>query len=365
LATAASLDPGSYTNLQLCPGRHDWYRLSLEADESLVFSLTHGETVDLDFEMFDESGQLLGRNNQVPSPSTLRHATNTPKTILLRVHNSAPLDDPATYTLDVEKKETDTCGIGDVEFGVSRRTAQPVGLRSGDSITIEKSICQRQQHWYQIQSVDAAEQLAVEPIGDSPGERRAAVSDSLRVRLHTPDNAVLPVSTNTDTDFVRAGASGDYFVSVTNPSSQIGAYNLNISKSDERPCSEPNLGREERPYKLETETSRAFELCPEDDWEIDWFELMIPPNPLGDKVTLRINGNRYVPEGFFADVVRRDSEGETETIRIFRETAPNTFRASFKVPREPSGRVFMRVYAKQKPGRLREPVTYSPRLRLE
>jgi hypothetical protein len=315
--------------------------------------------------MFDDSGKLLATNNQVSSPSALSYATDTPETLLLRIHNSAPLDDPATYRLNFERDESNSCGTGDIDFGSSRQTAPPVELLSSNATTIEQSICQRQEHWYRLPSIEAAEQLAVEPAGESPGERRSAVSDALRVRLHTPDDAILPISTNTDTDLVRAGASGDYLVSVTNPSSKLGNYRLTVSKSDARPCSEPNLGIEENPYQLRTETNRVFELCPEGDWEIDWFELVLPEEPLGDTVALRIDGNRYIPEGFFADLVRRQTNGETETIRVFRETSPNTFRASFAAPEQQSGEIFMRVYANQKPGRLREPVTYTPRLRLE
>lgn len=262
--TAFGLAIGQYTELELCPGRSDWFAVDVRSTDVVRVRLRqHVAEPDLDLYVYDENGVPLVANELAGSVTSVKFAAGRAQTVFVEVRGRD--FEPATYDLTLS---TEFCANDSFEENDTRNTATVVPSAVGVPSEIALQACGFDEDWFRLQVPAEDNGLRVQRVAGTP---------DLRVDLYTPDGDILSVVRDAPLALLRSGAPGSYWVRAVGALGQSGAYRLTFEVLEPWAC--PGLAQHATPSvaRIVAEEAIAVEaLCPLDGgWEIDWIELPI------------------------------------------------------------------------------------------
>ncbi|MFB6375390.1 MAG: dickkopf-related protein, partial [Bradymonadaceae bacterium] len=288
-AEATGLDFETYTGLQLCPGRSDWFSLQVESAESIAIRLEHPAESDVDMSVFGGDGDLIALNQQAPTrdrgpaTATVAFVAERAQTIDVRIYTDARSaagtdgDEPApsvltsaSYKLTVERAEDLLCQDDRSEENDVRSEAEqlPSQLGSAPAYPFLK-ICGGDTDWFRLPDI----------------RRRAQLDAQLR---NAPSHIELEILSEQGRRFVRR--PNDAFHLWRNPTQQNWYFRVastrqasagyNLTYAIEVPWECPRAGAHSDAASARSvapEQRTTFLLCPADPgWEDDWIALDTP-----------------------------------------------------------------------------------------
>lgn len=267
---AVELQPGTYSQLQICPLRADWFALKLRSSDFLRVRMEHGAEVDLDLFVYDQNGKLLAANQQTGSVTRLEmHATET-HTVNLRVAGVGNASAP--YSLRIQRNPDQTF-CRDDSFEENDRASDAAQLPTGPNILFERTLelCGPDVDWFVLPSLDADQGLEV---GQSDSD------SEVQIELYTPDGEQFTLrgdalSGSRPFYMARLGSAGDYYIRASSVYANSLPYQLSTRVRPPMECDQP--GAHALPADAEylapnVVSRRAF--CPLDQaWEVEWLAL--------------------------------------------------------------------------------------------
>ncbi len=341
-AEAATVEPGSLTNLSLCPKRPDWYALDLVDGELVEIVMRHDLSSDLDMHLFDADLKLLRADEGLGVSAKIRHQATRDDRVLLRIDSVG--DVSSSYELSVERIAAEACDDDAFEQNDAAREAREVNPTPQSPVNLPLAVCFDDEDWFVIKSLSAEQGITITPTPD--------VNLDLDVTLYTPDGASFGVESEGLT-LTRLGASGDYYVRARSALGVAGEYGLVMAPTEGLAC--PDRGAQsnvEDALELPAPDSMSVHvLCTESgDWEIDWYA--IPPVTETGVVTVHFEANEELD--LTVTLFELEDEGVT---RLLRTSTPGQREVAAQVT--PAQDVRLRVTSPRLPGRLLEVPTYT------
>jgi len=260
--SAFPLQPGDYTQLSLCPGRPDWFAVSVRASDIVRIRVESDAAMpDLDLAIYDESGDLVAADGEVGRVTSLKFAAARTRVVFLEV--TAATFEAATYDLSLH---TEFCSNDSFEDNDTRAQATVLPPTVGVRSELPLRTCGHDQDWFELPQLEPSDGLRIERLTTTP---------DLDVTLWTPDGATYPVSRDEPLTALRLGAQGNYDVRADPTLGQSGSYRLAFEVLPEWNC--PGAGAhatasDALPVAPDTPTDEM--LCPRDgNWEVDWIAL--------------------------------------------------------------------------------------------
>lgn len=286
---ATSLEFETYTGLQLCPGKSDWFQLEAESAESVAIRLEHPAETDIDMTVFTDDGDVAALNHQAPSrargtaSTSVSFVSERAQTLVLRVFSedrvepsdggerrSLPIPASAGYELQVERAEEFLCRDDRFEENDARAEAEtlPSDVGSAPAYPFLK-ICGGDTDWFRLPEMQNRAQLEAE-LRNAPGHVELEILAEHGARFERPPNEPFHLWRN--------ASRQDWFFRVSSNRRQSTGYNLTYAVDSPWQCPEAGAyGDADHALALAPDTRTTYLLCPvQDGWEDDWIALQPP-----------------------------------------------------------------------------------------
>lgn len=270
---AVELRPGTYSQLQVCPLRSDWFALNLRSSDFLSIRLEHSNEVDLDLFIYNSSGDLLASNQQTSIITRLEMHATTTQTVNLQVKGVR--SESAPYTLRIQRNPDQTF-CRDDSFEENDQPDMATVLPTGLNIEVERPInlCGPDVDWFVLPGLQSAQGLE---IGQSDAGSEVSVD------LFTPDGQRFALR-GTETSgsqplyLARLGSAGDYYIRASSVFSNSIPYTVRTLVRPEMDCAQ--AGQHTQPAQADPVAPNVVSrrpFCPlESGWEVDWLALSTP-----------------------------------------------------------------------------------------
>lgn len=352
---AVELDPGTFTQLRLCPGKSDWFTVRMRSSYAFEFRLQHAPSADLDIFVWDPNGYLLAANQQTGPVTTLEITSQVTQDALVQI-TGIDLEE-AVYDLEVVRNPNDLL-CRDDSNEENDNPGQAVVLPTDTSAPFEASLglCGGDEDWFILPELDRSQGLVV---------ARSEATSHIRVELFTPDqelfelhppSAVEPDEIRID----RLGADGDYLIRVRDWFSGAGTYRLRTQVREPLACPDANAyDTSDRAISVPINAVQLYSFCPlQQAWEIDWLAVEPPQQP--GTLTAQIVAVGDLPE---LDVVvfKQTIDGLERVRRAAR--SDNYYQV--RLPVDAGDAYLFRISAPGEPGRIVDGVNYQAFYRYE
>jgi hypothetical protein len=364
IADAAELQTGSYSELQICAGKSDWFQLHMRSSDTFEFRLEHESGVDLDISVFDSQGYLLGANQQTGPVTTLSILSEHAQQATIQIKNTDTAN--ASYDLVVTRNPAQSFCRDDTSEE-NDHPGQAVVLPTDTQAPFEASLamCGADHDWFILPGLTSDQGLIVAYSQASPG---------IYIDLLTPDNEIFELNRDDSSDaeelhIERLGADGDYLLRAYSRLSRSGTYRLRTQLIEPFVC--PQAGAHSTADAAVPITPNAVKLlafCPLDQgWEVDFLDLSPPTDSA--TLTAQVVAVGDLPE---LDIVlfKSDSGGLTPLRSAASASNSTTGTGAqnyyqLRAPAEPGTNYVLRVSANGEPGRIVDGVDYQVFYRYE
>ncbi|QDG54765.1 hypothetical protein FIV42_29670 [Persicimonas caeni] len=352
---AAELDPGSFAQLRLCPGKADWFSLRMRSSDAFELRLEHAPSADLDIFVWGPNGYLLAANQQTGPVTTLEVNSQVTQQVAVQI---VGLDlDEETYDLEVTRNP-DALFCRDDTSEENDHPGQPVVLPTDTSAPFEASlsVCGADEDWFVLPELQRDQGLVV---------ARSEVTSQLVVELLTPDGytyALAPPSAIEPDEIrlERLGAEGDYLLRVRDWLSRAGTYRLRTQVLAPFDCPDATAhNTAETAVQVPINAVQLYSFCPlEQAWEIDW--LALTPAQQDGTLTAQVVAVGDLPD---LDVVV--FEQTVDGLERVRSAARTDQYYQVRLPVEAGESYLFRISANGVPGRIVDGVNYQVFYRYE
>jgi hypothetical protein len=348
LADAVELQPGSYSELRICPGKSDWFRFQMRSSDAFEFRLEHSPGVDLDIFVYDPQGYLLSANQQTGAVTTLTMLSEQTQQATVQIRSMATAN--ASYDLRVDRNPTDIFCRDDTSEE-NDHPGQAVALPTDTTAPFEASLglCGADEDWFILPGLRRDQGLVVAHSQASPG---------VIVDLYTPDNEIFELrrdSTDTaELRIERLGAAGDYLLRARSWLNRSGSYRLRTQLLEPFSCPQANAhNTTDSAAQLVPDDVNIFAFCPlEQGWEVDFLEL--PASAEAGTLTAQVVAVGDLPD---LDVVL--FEQTDQGLVALRSGVRSQSYYQLNAPTQADTTYMLRISANGDPGRIVDGVDYQ------
>ncbi len=352
---AAALRPGSYTELELCPGQSDWFSMQLRSSDTLRLRMKHAASADLDIFVYAPDGTLLASNQQTSPLTTLEMVSQRAQTVAIQIRGTTMQAE--SYDLSVERNPDQTfCRDDTSEENDTPSEAVVLPTDSNAPFELALQLCGADPDWFVLGDLGARQGLSV-TLSDAAAD--------VALDLYTPDDQVYSLggagaNASDELRMQRVGAPGDYLVRVRSRFARSGSYRLRTQVLDPMTCADAGTHRTaDTAVSVPTNTVQRLALCPLDQsWEVDWIAL--DPPPQSGTLTAQIVAVGDLPA---LDVVLFEkTPGGLTTLR---RAASVEGYYQVRVPVDAAANYLLRISAEGEPARIINGVDYQAFYRFE
>lgn len=362
-AAAALLEPMDYVELTKCPGRADWFKISLQSAELLTVEVSHGFGQDLDLTLYDRERRPLAANSERGHVSELSYQSTHDQEVWLKIDDTSL--NAVIYGLKVTRRTSSSCAEDGLEENDSLEQATSLMLQPGDVVGLPIALCGDDEDWLSLGQLKPTSTLSL--------ELEAQTQAQATMLLYTPDGQMLSAQLNEPISLLRVGVEGEYIVRLKKDLSAplLGAQ-LRAAIGEDYTCSDVTINdAPQRALILERGGLSSHVLCfGRAAWETDWFELEAPTQGSSNLV-LRMarpnpEGARLAPEIMELSLFREAQPGQLEFVRAAVHESSGTYGLAAKLPAlEPGQRWLVKVSTAEALGRVFAPALYQLTYRYE
>jgi|GEM_PF-996841 len=270
LAAPATMLPGSYPGLTVCPTDDDYFAISLAVDEIADIALTFDNSEgDLDITLYDPLGSVVAESLTSDDDEAVQHLASIGGTFILEVLliSDTGVLPGNVYDLDLVTVDTSLCTDDAEEDNDAQASASPIQSTTLPGL----ASCPLDEDWYFFE-LAAGQQATVDlTFVHSDGDIDLALLDDAGNVLATSTT-----STSNESATITAAADGTYYAQVTLTQDQgpnVGNdYDLDLSSPLDL-CL-PDLFESNdsvnEPAVIQNSTFPGLTACPADE---DWFSI--------------------------------------------------------------------------------------------
>ncbi len=353
---ATELHFETFTDLQLCPGRSDWFALEVEAGQGISVQVAHAADRDLDFVIFDDRGDVVALNQQAPARQTGRTSSEVTfvsarsQTLRIRIYSTSrrspdsdastpPVPSAASYDLAIRHADELLCRDDRWEDNDTRRSAEPLSSSIGASPDFPfLQICGADEDWFELPDLPRRARMQV---------RLRDAESHFELDVYSEQGAHFRRSPVEAFQLWRNGDRQDWFLRVHSRRDRSGGYTLGYSIDAPWNC--PNAGEADDADSaavLPPDEAHTRVFCPlTDRWEDDWIALEAPSSKT--YLEVRVTERAAIPP-----VEVRLYERDDDSLTLLRTASRHGGVHGAALEVEPSREILVRLSTDATPGTL-------------
>jgi len=279
--------------LQLCPGRSDWFELPVESAQTVELNLVHAVSRDLDLVVYDERDRVVASDQLAPPrragaggrfSSRTTVISDREQSLQIRVYSArrrssgtegtAPLPEGASYDLEIRRPRGESCRDreDDNEENDRRSEAESLPSNVGAESTLDLQICNGDLDWFVLPDVPARSRLQARLTRVAPED------DHLRLTILSPGGRSFTLNPSQALNLLRTGPEQNWYMLAYSEKRRSATYGIRYSIAPPYECRRAGRhGTVENALPLTPRVETENFLCPlAEQWEVDWIRLESP-----------------------------------------------------------------------------------------
>lgn len=259
---AARLDAGDYRNLRVCPGTQDWFKIAFRSTDLVSVEVNIQSGATLEIRVFDDQGKIVSRDSRPESRRTFEFSAQ--KTGEFYFEFASLSNEKSIYDFKIQ---TQFCANDIYEENDQKSQAKNIPALINAPVTLPLRGCPNDLDWFAFRNLTADQGLNFS---------FSQASFEIDGVLITPTNEEFEISKNLPFRALKIGESGDYFVRITLPDQQRGAFSLTVESKPPWQCPDAGLHSEAASALSASLALGTHLLCPDDiAFETDWVALPV------------------------------------------------------------------------------------------